>query len=387
MGVVPLLAKWPARCRYSYLEAPIVAGPRVDRHAAHHNAGGSEAAYYSLHARDCLRDDCSRNSIARDSTRVSHRRSVSWKCSGEVWAAHKHYLHNGLAKRMMSTLGRLALTRQRLGYYVQMDDYRAAERVARALRYPYTAPRHSYLLAGEVAFPLPALGPSSVPDLLTPYLAPTALAMAEVDIRDGLLADRTAVLSYGANRSPVALAAKIRGCSNRVVPVLAATVSGIDVCFSAHIAKSGIAPATIIRDPRVAAQVMVAFLEKGQLQAVHASESVGANYDFLTIEDISMLFEDGSIANGICAYVGRFGVLDFGSGPIALSAIQARGRTRPSMSARGVMDEIASRISPTQDVEVLVHRLQTDPAYRAQIASMLVTNYSLPDSIGFHEDD
>jgi len=91
--------------------------------------------------------------------------------------------------------------------------------LARARAYPFGVPRGSFSVRGGRREPPVALEPG----------------------------DRTALLAFGANASPEALARKLAGtdAERDALPVVACALEGFDVVHSAHVSPYGSIPAAL----------------------------------------------------------------------------------------------------------------------------------------------
>lgn len=252
-----------------------------------------------------------------------------------------------------------------------MSGYQDMASTESALDYPYSAPPNSYVLIAGCCHALPGAGPSSLDEALSRIALMPEVLDECLEGRTLSAQGRTPVLAYGSNRSPRVLAKKLQGCRDGVVPVLSAVVSGLDVCYSAHVARNGILPATIYPYEDTAVRVKVTWFSSEQLARIHESESLGTNYDFMRISGIEVIFEDGSSWQELWAYVSRRGCLNLGLGPVALSAIEASGRRAVALSEREVMRELAVRFSDTSDANEFVARLAADEALRASLTLAL----------------
>ena len=210
-----------------------------------------------------------------------------------------------------------------------MDE--RSEIVRRALDYPYAIPQRSFVQVGSRT--------------LTPV-------EVEVD-----LSTRIAVLAYGANAAPEALARKLARNPDPV-PVLRATLSGFDVVYSAHISPYGAVPATLRRSPPTEADVFVAHLTAAQLELVSATEP---NYELIELPGASCRLEEGSSTGVLCAFASRHGCLLIGDTEVALSSLTARGRTLPAMSEREVLEWVRGDLSPELTLSRFVEACVADP--------------------------
>jgi hypothetical protein len=191
------------------------------------------------------------------------------------------------------------------------DSAEAAAILRRALDYPYAAPDRSYLYRDGEARELPA---------------------------DPDLADRTPLLSYGANAAPEALARKLASLPGGDLPVLRAELQGFDVVYSAHVSPYGAVPATLIESPGTTAPVFVLHPTPEQRALLTASEP---NYDLVEVE-------------GIAAYRSKHGPMELDGSPVALAAVRASGRTLPELDQAAILERVRAHLEPQLSLEEFV---------------------------------
>ncbi|HEX6667463.1 MAG TPA: hypothetical protein VF081_12800 [Solirubrobacterales bacterium] len=193
-----------------------------------------------------------------------------------------------------------------------MEPERAGEIVERALAYPFAAPADSFIQLGSETLELPAEGPD--------------------------LSGRTALLAYGANASPAALARKLAPLPEVPLPVLRAELADFDVVYSAHVSFHGAIPATLAPSPGTTAPVFLAHPTAEQLALLNATEP---NYELAEVD-------------GTPAYLSRHGPLLLDGEPVALAAVAATGRTLQEMSEPRVLDLARHHLAPEQTLEQFV---------------------------------
>jgi hypothetical protein len=200
-----------------------------------------------------------------------------------------------------------------------MDE--PSEVVQRALGYPYAIPERSFVQVGEKA--------------LTP---------GEVAVD---LSQRTAVLAYGANAAPEALARKLAG-NTEPLPLLRATLTGFDVVYSAHISPYGSVPATLRRSPGTEVDVFVAHLTAEQLRLISATEP---NYELAALEGGCCRCEEAGVPDELLVFESRHGCLRIDGSEVALAAVGGRGRAFPEMDQRQLLDRLRTALRPDTDLE------------------------------------
>lgn len=183
----------------------------------------------------------------------------------------------------------------------------------RALTYPYATPDRSYLYLEGTAEELPEGGPD--------------------------LADRTPLLSYGANAAPEVLARKLASLPGVELPVVRAELEGFDVVYSAHVSPYGAVPATLVESPGTVAPVFVLHPTPEQRALLTASE---LNYDLIEVGEME-------------AYLSKHGPLALDGGAVALAAIRSRGRTLPELDQPAVLERVRAHLEPELSLEEFIH--------------------------------
>jgi hypothetical protein len=212
-----------------------------------------------------------------------------------------------------------------------------AEISARALEYPFEAPRGSFVQRGTRALELD----SSPGDLLGEDR-------------------RTALLAYGANASPRALAAKLGASTEREpLPALRASLLDLDVVYSAHVSPYGAVPATLRRSPGTEAAAFVLLATAEQLELLCATEP---NYGLASLECERCRLEDGTELAGARAFLSRHGCLRAGGEAVALAAVEARGRALPELAEPEVQALVRDRLEPGRELREFVAEAAADPA-------------------------
>ena len=203
--------------------------------------------------------------------------------------------------------------------------------VARAMGYPYLAPRQPFAQLGH-----------------------RTLDPSEVDIDRE---ERTPVLAYGSNAAPQVLSRKL-ALSDQPVLVVPARVAGFDVVYSAHISPYGAIPATLQRSPGTEVQVHVIYMTSAQIGVISATEP---NYVPTLLEEIDCRLEDDGDLNEVSAYISRHGCLLVDGSEVALSAVQATGRRFTELSEPQVLEYVRELACPSESLETFVLANVTDP--------------------------
>jgi hypothetical protein len=202
-----------------------------------------------------------------------------------------------------------------------MDEQ--SDLVQRALRYPYAIPERSFVQVAE-----------------------RTLQLGEVEVD---LDRRAALLAYGANAAPEALARKLAGNSDPL-PVLRATLSDFDVVYSAHVSAYGSVPATLRHSPGTEVDLFVIYPTEGQLQLISKTEP---NYALQALNSPCRL-ADGVLAEDLRAFFSRHGRLLVGGSEVALAAISARGRRLPEMTQPEILEWLRAALRPDRGLKAFV---------------------------------
>ena len=216
--------------------------------------------------------------------------------------------------------------------------------LARAREYPYAIPRGSFTWRGG------------------------AVEAFEPAARKG----REPVLAIGSNQSPEQLTRKFgeRG----EIPVQRANLRGFDVFYSAHITGYGAVPAMLQQAPGTTVTLSVTWLDRDQLDAMHASELSAAKYEFATIENIDLALDCGTKLDFARLYVGVSGHLVHDGEAVALDAVRARGRRPTALTTAKVLEIVRHRVSPQDNPDEFILRLVDDRSFRAVCGQALAAD-------------
>lgn len=243
------------------------------------------------------------------------------------------------------------------------------ERLDRAKRYPYPAPRHSYLFVNGAAHELAEVGEDPVGDgvvSVADRLAPVAKALRDLGVHGTPgLDERVPVLAYGSNAAPEQLARKFAHFDGDVViPVLRARLAGYDVVYAPHITGYGAIPATLEVSATTVAGVAVAFLTAPQLALMHDSEIAAVNYVYGRLSNLALEFDGLPALDSVFAYLTLHGSLALDGAPTALAAIDARGRRFESIGTVGMLALARDRVAPGRPLDAFILDNIDDAALR-----------------------
>lgn len=204
--------------------------------------------------------------------------------------------------------------------------------VARAMGYPYAAPRRAFAQLGH-----------------------RTLDPDEVDVDRE---QRTPVLAYGSNAAPQVLSRKL-ALSDQPVLVVPACLVGFDVVYSAHISPYGAIPATLQRSQGTEVQVHVIYMTDAQIGVVSATEP---NYVPTLLDEVECRLEDGGELDEISAYISRHGCLLVDGSEVALAAVPAADRDFAALSEPEAIEHVRASLCPDDDLDAFVLANVTDPA-------------------------
>jgi hypothetical protein len=214
-----------------------------------------------------------------------------------------------------------------------------SDALARALAYPFSVPRDSYVYLDGAPVPWEDRPPVEE-------------------------ADRVRVLSYGANATVEALRAKLGA---GVVPVRRAMLGDFDAVYSAHISPYGAIPAALQRSPGTRVTVFVLSLTAAQLAQLHPTEP---NYRFVELAGLD-LRTAGETLPEVAAYVSRHGCLRLDDGEVAVAAVAAERRRFPALAETEVLDRVRTLLAPDRSLEEFVDENVAEPELAARRTAVL----------------
>jgi hypothetical protein len=236
----------------------------------------------------------------------------------------------------------------------------------RAKRYPYEAPRSSFVLATGGRYHL--IEPRPPDDLSRARVRDVAsgqeLMLGELlgaEAGETARAARSPVLAYGANRTPEALERK-RALpafpADEAIVVLRARLHGFDVVYSAHLSPYGSVGATLQASAATAVEVRVMLLTAAPLAALGETEP---NYTLEQLEQIELELDGGERLDRAHSYVSRHGCLVVDGQETALAAIPAEGRSLPARSEPDVLAAVAGRLGHRGTVDDFILESVAEP--------------------------
>ena len=213
-----------------------------------------------------------------------------------------------------------------------------SDALARALGYPFSVPRDSYV-----------------------YVDGAPVAWQERPPVDET--ERVRVMSYGANATVEALRAKLGA---GVVPVRRATLGDFDAVYSAHISPYGAIPAALQRSPGTRVTVFVLSLTAAQLAQLHPTEP---NYRFAHSPGSTLHTSEAPAGGGRVRVAPRLPA--HRRRAVAVAAIEARGRRFPAPAEADVLDRVRSLLAPARSLDEFVHENVASPELAARRTEVL----------------
>ncbi len=218
----------------------------------------------------------------------------------------------------------------------------AAELVATALDYPFPRPGHSFLFADGEVLALADCGA----DALDAVLAERNAAP---------LAERTAVLAYGANAAPIRLERKFASqAPGAVFPVIEARLRGFDIVYAGHFSSYAALPATPAPSPSTTVSIAVTYLDGDQLARMHETELSRQSYIFGRLDGLALELDGVGALESVHSYWTRYGAFVTGGSPLALAAIAAEGRRFPAAEQDEAQSLARDHLAPGRDLRDFV---------------------------------
>lgn len=214
------------------------------------------------------------------------------------------------------------------------------------------------LSASALAYPFGRAGSSLVLDAaIARPASPDEISAAAAD------PDRVALLAYGSNGSPSRLRAKLAAFPGawRMV-VAAARLPGFDIVYSAHVSPHGAISATPHPVAGTEVAVHMLLLTAAEMRHVHVTEP---NYVFGRLDRLAVRVEGVGEVDSAHVYVSRHGALAPDGEPIALEAIDARGRRLEALDERALMARVRDRLDPGASLTAFVAAQIRDTDLRA----------------------
>jgi hypothetical protein len=143
------------------------------------------------------------------------------------------------------------------------------------------------------------------------------------------------------------------------------------VVYAAHFAVYGALPATLHRVPGAASEVFLTWLTHEQLLCMHASEGVGARYDYVELGGVGIEVDGLGSIDAAGAYVSRNGALVTDQGPVRLAAVPARDCALPAAAQPAMLRSIHARLAPAWPYRRFMQRILSSLRYRTRASTTL----------------
>jgi len=255
--------------------------------------------------------------------------------------------------------------------------------IARAKAYPYARTAMPALLMGEQVRVLRRFDPGNgeyhlaigaderATDTVVGHLPPSAV--------------QTPLLAVGANGSPAVLGRKLSAQGHRPqVVMVQARVADHAVVYSAHLTAYASVPATIHYSPGSYARIAVLFMPPGELQALHASESLGVNYAFGRLDAASVELASGETLDAPGAYLSLHGCLMRNGQPLAVDEIP-QSCPFPALTQESTLNYVREVVSPDVALDEFILRNALDEAWRQENIRSLARIARRGPRVGFRQ--
>ncbi|MFD0687182.1 hypothetical protein [Actinomadura fibrosa] len=231
--------------------------------------------------------------------------------------------------------------------------------VERALDYPYEDVPESYLFVNGKAYTYKSLGRDAVRDAVIDTgdgkeSTVEAFLRRRLDSVGGTLppgaSQRTAVIGYGSNKAPSALAQKYDGKvfprGWAVIPVIKATLTDFEVTHAAHYYGNGNLPATVQYAKGARSEVFLTLLDDEELRRMHATEGLDENsprswYHFAKLSGLSLTPHGGAPMREAHVYIDNYGTAAVDGRTYALEKVHGT-----PVSPRASQEEIQNLTQP-----------------------------------------
>lgn len=222
-----------------------------------------------------------------------------------------------------------------------------AERLTRALGYPYPIPDHSYVVHnGDVS----------------PMLSDEAV---------GLRQGRIPVLAVGSNQSPAQIMRKFRGPDWHPIPCEKCVIHDFDTVFSAHISGYGSIAATLHPASGTSVSLYINWLHESHMERMHMTELGNENYAFAELTDIRIKTEFEFEMDRVHFYRGNIGAFMPDGVPIPLAEVSAQNRQWVALNQKGIQERLQAMTAPTLKLDTFVLSSISEPEERARRATMM----------------
>ena len=194
------------------------------------------------------------------------------------------------------------------------------------------------------------------------------------------LNDRVPILSVGSNRSPYQLKNKFTLDEN--LCVTPAILYNSEIVYSASISPYGSIPAT--QWPSKGAEVIlnVLWLNERQLNIMHLTEGIGIAYNFVELDEGSVVIEGIDYIGPVYGYVSVNGVYDFGkNAPNKILDIVSNKSLLETRSELEALCLVKDKFDPDIfDIRHWIEKVTLDKKYRMKLISKMSKKSLKPKS-------
>jgi hypothetical protein len=228
----------------------------------------------------------------------------------------------------------------------------------RALGYPWSRPKGSYLLTDGAVEQLEDFAPDERESLVKRFIGASGGN------------ERVRVIAFGSNGSPDTLTQKFAHFTNaedRTVLVLAGQLNDFDVGAAAQPTLYDSMPATLFPSPGMAVRAAVLVVTPVQFTQLAWSE---LTYRLGWLDARFDADETEMSLDGALAFVSRFGAFCIEGQPVALAAIAATGRTAVALSQEQLLNAAAElALGPDAGADALVRAIYEDAGEAFELAA------------------
>ena len=225
-----------------------------------------------------------------------------------------------------------------------------AERLERALGYPYAIPDQSYIVHNNA---------------VTPMLIEKAEVLRE---------HRIPVLAVGSNQSPDQIIRKFHGPDWAPIPCERCVIKDFDTVYSAHISGYGSIAAALHPSPGTTVSLYVNWLHESHMDRMHSTELGNENYVFARLDDVNIQTEHGMTLNSVHFYNGNAGVVTVDGAPVPLLEVFAENRQWNAMDQRAIQAHIHEMTAADLSLEEFILSSISDPDERNRRADIMRKN-------------
>lgn len=251
-----------------------------------------------------------------------------------------------------------------------------ARRIELAKSYPFPRPPYSYVLAGGETLELVHLAGDRLEDAGV-RAGGLVLPLGDYLKRRGLepprpMSERVAVLAHGSNASPEHLKRKFEaGAGEATIPVIRAWLEGFDVVFAPHFTRYGAIPSTLEVSAGSSVSIAVTFLDRAELQLMHASELAGVRYLYGRLARVRCVLEALPPLDQAFVYIARRGSLRFEGHPFALAALACERRRFEAKDSAQALGLARDLIAPGRALDDFILETIEDAAIREARSEVL----------------